>query len=90
VSELERFLNLANDDTATVGAIANSTHILDNADGHRWRLVALRAPEQGRIIGGLLLEAGIDFDPIGATDIFNSLCHVIESHEPDAFDFVTA
>lgn len=90
VSELERFLDVANEDAAMVGTTADSTHDFDNADGQRWRLVALRQPEQDRIVGGLLLETGLDFDPIGATDVFNTLCRVIESHEPDAFDFITA
>jgi hypothetical protein len=89
LSELERFLDIANEEAAMVDATADSTHVFDNADGHHWRLVALRQPEQGRIIGGLLLEAGIDFDSMGATDVLNTLCRVIEDRGPDAFDFVT-
>jgi hypothetical protein len=89
VAELERFLDAADERAEMRGATADSTHIFETAGGDEWRLVAPRRQE-GSIAGGLLLEPASGFDPVGATDVFDSLCRVIENHEPDALGFVTA
>jgi hypothetical protein len=89
VAELARFLDAADERAETRGVTTESTHIFETAGGDEWRLVALRR-QGGSIAGGLLLEPAPGFDAVGATDVFESLCRVIESHQPDALGFVTA